>query len=91
LAHYGSGAPPVPLTVHQLRRLQPDQKLVFYKGDLDRDIDSSGELQAYAQTLRSIKHAADTLEAQGRITITKMELPRRSGELPIFAYQATGG
>jgi hypothetical protein len=85
-----SRTPPVPLTVHQLRRLQPHQKLVFYKGELDRDIDSNGELPAYVQTLRAIKHAAEALEAQGRITITKMELPRRPGCLQIFAYQATG-
>jgi len=64
--------------------------VVFYKGELDRDIDSNGGLPAYVQTLRAIKHAAEALEAQGWITITKMELPRRPGCLQIFAYQATG-
>ena len=54
-----SRTPPVPLTVHQLRRLQPHQKLVFYKGELDRDIESNGELPAYVQTLRAIKQAAE--------------------------------
>ena len=37
-----SGTPPVPLTVHQLRGLQRHQKLVFNKGELDRNIDSNG-------------------------------------------------
>ena len=84
------GTAPVPLTVYQLRGLEPHQKLVFYKRKLDRDTDSNDGLPAYVPTLRAIKHAAEALEAQGWITITKMELPRRPGCLQIFAYQATG-
>jgi hypothetical protein len=89
---------PTPYTVVKLHNLRPGERLVYYRGDFEDDVERAEAEMApcYANVLRQIRDTARELAKAGRIRLSEeaFSLSKhphgRNSRVHYFAYIATG-